>query len=487
LEKPYHAKTGYNWDGKSNIRLRNIPGKDKLILNSKNIGFVSTRFAGIDGVSLESSKWAHIFQENGFHCYWFAGELDRDLEVSFLAPEAHFQYIQNKWINKQVFSGNGRKTDVTEVIHELRSLLKAKLHRFINQFKIDLLIVENALTIPMHIPLGISLTELITETQIPTIAHHHDFCWERSRFSPNGVGDYLHMAFPPNLPNIRHVVINSEARKQLSSRKGISSTIIPNVLDFDNPPIVNDKKTEAFREIIGLKPEDKMILQPTRVIQRKGIERAIELVSELKNPRYKLIISHETGDEGFEYFKGLRAHANDLEVDLRTVEAEITNPWTNNEKHKTKFSLWDIYPNAEFITFPSLCEGFGNALLEAIYFKKPILVNKYPVFVKDIEPKGFNFVTIDGVISKTTVQAVRDILESKENQKEMVNSNYEVASHRFSYSILRNQLNPIIGYFFNNSDRQNFPKISVQQHLSTKQSLDNPDLFYDKSERYIAN
>ena len=33
---------------------------------------------------------------------------------------------------------------------------------------------ENVLTIPMHLPLGIALTELIAETQIPTIAHHHD-------------------------------------------------------------------------------------------------------------------------------------------------------------------------------------------------------------------------------------------------------------------------------------------------------------------------
>ena len=43
----------------------------------KNIGFVSTRFAGTDGVSLESSKWAKVFEDNGFSCFWFAGEEDR--------------------------------------------------------------------------------------------------------------------------------------------------------------------------------------------------------------------------------------------------------------------------------------------------------------------------------------------------------------------------------------------------------------------------
>ena len=31
----------------------------------KNIGFVSTRFSGTDGVTLESSKWAEIMKKNG--------------------------------------------------------------------------------------------------------------------------------------------------------------------------------------------------------------------------------------------------------------------------------------------------------------------------------------------------------------------------------------------------------------------------------------
>ena len=55
---------------------------------------------------------------------------------------------------------------------------KAKPYESIKNFKIDALIAENALTIPLHVPLGLALTEIIAETQIPTIAHHHDFYWE---------------------------------------------------------------------------------------------------------------------------------------------------------------------------------------------------------------------------------------------------------------------------------------------------------------------
>ena len=108
-------------------------------------------------------------------------------------------YAQNQWINSQIFGETGRKNTVTELIHALRSYLKIQLYNFINQLHIDLLIVENALAIPLNIPLGLALAETIAETEIPTIAHHHDFCWERDRFSVNAVSDYLRMAFPPNI------------------------------------------------------------------------------------------------------------------------------------------------------------------------------------------------------------------------------------------------------------------------------------------------
>jgi hypothetical protein len=50
----------------------------------KNIGFVSTRFAGSDAVSLESSKRAEVFEDNGFSCFWFAGEVERKTGKTFI-------------------------------------------------------------------------------------------------------------------------------------------------------------------------------------------------------------------------------------------------------------------------------------------------------------------------------------------------------------------------------------------------------------------
>jgi hypothetical protein len=120
----------------------------------KSIGFISTRFAGVDGVSLEASKWAMILKSNGHSCYWFSGELDKEPANSFLVPEAHFNNDEISWINEHIIGKKVRDISVTDEIHSLRKVLKRKIYDFVRQFSIDLLIVENALSIPMNIPLG---------------------------------------------------------------------------------------------------------------------------------------------------------------------------------------------------------------------------------------------------------------------------------------------------------------------------------------------
>jgi glycosyltransferase involved in cell wall biosynthesis len=414
----------------------------------KNIGFVSTRFSGTDGVTLEASKWAEVLEQRHHQCFWFAGELDRDSGRCFLVSEAHFKFDQNRWIDQRVFGRKGRKPSVTETIHALKSIIKVQLQDFIEIFKIDLLIVQNALSIPMHIPLGIALTELIAETQIPTIAHHHDFYWERTRFSVNAVDDYLRMAFPPKLSNIEHVVINTAAQEELALRTGISSVIIPNVLDFENPPRGDEQQTAAFRQSLGLKEDDILILQPTRIIRRKGIEHAVALVEELGDPRCKLVISHEAGDEGYDYAEWLKADARRHGVDLRLVDTRVSDPIYNHGHHTAAYTLWDIYPHADFITYPSLYEGFGNAFLEAVYFKKPLLINRYATFVRDIEPKGFDLVVMDGFLTRKNVEDVRDILESTERRDEIVTHNYNTALKHYSYATLRRWLTALMVNFF---------------------------------------
>jgi mannosylglucosylglycerate synthase len=411
---------------------------------SKRIGFVGTRFAGTDGVSLESAKWASVLWHYQHVSHWFAGKLDRDPDTSMVVPEAWFGDPANAWINERAFGTTTRSPELTRKIYEYSEYLKGCLYDFVRKFDINILIVENALCIPMHIPLGVALTHFIAETGIPTIAHHHDFYWERTRFSVNAVRDFLDMGFPPALPSIQHVTINSPAQEQLALRTGCPSLLVPNVLDFENPPAEPDEYACGFREDLGFDPDDFIFLQPTRVVPRKGIEFSIELVSQLKNPKCKLVVSHESGDEGLEYLNSIRELAEQKTVDLRFVHTSIGQRRGVNGDGRKLYTLEDIYSQCDLITYPSLYEGFGNALLEAFYFRRPVLVNRYLIYIQDIEPKGFRSVTMDGILTRDTVNHIRRVIEDPEYRQAMVSHNYELGKAFFSYSVLRRTLRVLI-------------------------------------------
>ena len=108
------------------------------------------------------------------------------------------------------------------------------------------------------------------------------------------------------------------------------------------------------------------------------------------------------------------------------------------------YTLWDLYHHADFVTYPSTYEGFGNALLEAIYFRKPVLINRYSIFVRDIEPKGFRLLTMDGFVTPTIARQVRQILTDSDLCQEVVNHNYEIARQFYSYSTIRSNLRAFI-------------------------------------------
>jgi len=405
----------------------------------KRIGFVSTRIAGTDGVSLETFKWCQVLERNGYECFFFAGELDTPPERSVLEPKAHFEDPEILQMHNSFFGTYRREASVTKRVHEIKDYLKKRLYEFCGDFKIDLLIPENALAIPMNIPLGMAITELIAETCIPVIAHHHDFSWERKRFLVNGVQDLLCYAFPPNLRTIRHVVINSAASRELSFRRGISNVIIPNVFDFKNPPPEENPKSRQLREELGFSEQDVFVLQPTRVVPRKWIERAVEFVSLMGMERPRLVISHSLGDEGDQYATRIVEYAKRLGVEILYIGDKIGPARCFGEASDEPYTMDDVYQAADIVTYPSGYEGFGNAFLEAIYFKKPVVVNRYSIFVEDIEPCGFDVVAFESFVTMDVVERLRKFLEPQ-NLKPALERNYELGKRYFSYEVMERKL-----------------------------------------------
>ena len=94
---------------------------------SPSFGFVSTRLAGTDGVSLETQKWVDVLESKGCRAYYMAGELDRSEEVCQLTPKAFFQHPEILTVQQALFGAKSRRREITNQVHALKEELKDAL------------------------------------------------------------------------------------------------------------------------------------------------------------------------------------------------------------------------------------------------------------------------------------------------------------------------------------------------------------------------
>ncbi|GAB4524783.1 MAG: glycosyltransferase family 4 protein [Anaerolineae bacterium] len=411
-----------------------------------NIGFISTRLAGVDGVSLETAKLAQVFEEMGHSCFYCAGEFDGDAKPGWLVPSMHFHDPVARKIHDEVFRNPRPSQDTFKRIYIVADSIRQQIEGFIEEYKVDLLIPQNASTIPMNISLGVAIAETVKRTQIRTLCHHHDFYWERDRFINNGIQDILDEAFPPRLRPIQHLVINTLMQRRLYAWRGIRALYLPNVFNFETPPPPPDDYANSFRAEMGLSDDDLIVLQPTRVIRRKAIEKSIELVRKLKDDRLILLITGYEGDEPGGYGAWLQEEAERSGIRYRFIGEYVGAQRGQKDGHKV-YNLWDLYPHAHFVTYPSVYEGFGNAFIETMYFRKPVVVHRYSAYAADISTTGVKAVEFFHDIDDEVLRKTREIIDNAQVREEMCRHNYEVGLSHFSFSVLRQTLKEALELF----------------------------------------
>lgn len=409
------------------------------------IGVVATRLAGVDGVTFEAAKWEAVLERMGHSIHLCAGEVDTLRPHSRLVPAMHFTYPQAARVTAAAFDPDSDAAAVRAEIDRLASLLVPVLRDWVTARRIELLLVENAWAIPMQLPLGVALRRLVEETGIPAIGHHHDYWWERDRFATCVVPEVLDAAFPPDLPNVRHVSINSLAAAELRRRRGIESMVVPNVFDFETArPRRSPGIRRRLRHELGMNERGLLVVQPTRVVPRKGIELAIELVSRLGDPDAVLLITSPAGDEGLDYLVSLERLAERSGVRMRYAADRFVPDDLEGQPIRPAHTLHDAYLAADLISYPSLYEGYGNALVEALFYGVPVVVNRYPVYVADIAPLGLKLIEIDGAITDATVAEVRAIMANPERRRAWARHNFEVGQKHLSYRLLRRRLGRLL-------------------------------------------
>ena len=449
-----------------------------------NIAILHYQVGGTDGVSLEIDKWKQVLERMGHQVVLIAGRLESGEGILIEELYHHREIIEvlshNAFVELKDYIS---ETDYRSELYEQTEIISNKLKKVLIENNIDLLIPNNIWSNTCSPPASIATAKVVEELQIPTIAHHHDFYWERidgTVFTCSTVVEFVEKYMPPHNPCIKHVVINSLARDELYQRKGISSSVIPNVFDFNATNWGIDQYNADFRDRLGLKENDVVILQATRIVPRKGIEIAIEFTKSLSSPerrsrlaaaglfngqaftpdsRIVLVLAGMSRDEiTGHYLRSLKKKIGKDKVDALFIEDIIDSQRSFHGEEKI-YSLWDTYVHADFVTYPSLWEGWGNQFLEAIIARLPIALFEYPVFVSDIKDKGFEVISfgnkLDGRdksglvnITKAQITAAADravnFLTDAHLRSEVTQNNWDCGNKNFSLESLQYDLEELV-------------------------------------------
>ena len=270
-----------------------------------NIGIIIGRYGDIDGVSLETSKWIAVLHKLGHKIFILSGSFSKymknEVYTTLLYPPLAFFSPECEWEQKKAFFYPDDVPD--ELLAHLERASEAvaiQILKWITTNKIDIILSQNASALPFHLSMGMGIKKAVEHTGIKTICHNHDFYWERGdryKTPHKEVEKIIKSTFPLQLSHVRHAVINTYSKTYLSQKFNIDSTIVPNVMDFSKPYGKIDDYNKDMISTLELEKGDILLFQVTRIIRRKGIEVAIDLIDRMDNKKVKLVITGSYADD----------------------------------------------------------------------------------------------------------------------------------------------------------------------------------------------
>ena len=175
------------------------------------------------------------------------------------------------------------------------------------------------------------------------------------------------------------------------------------------------------------------------------------MVKRLDNPKAILVLAGYSGDEGGDYETKLKKLVKKEELRCHFIGHRINSHRrivrvSNGIKPERGrvYTLWDCFANADFVTYPTKIEGFGNQFVETVYFRKPIILTPYPVYKKDIKPLGFETVEMPDKVTEKVVAKVEKLIANPRKGREMVEKNFKLGRKYLSYDWVEKELKTVM-------------------------------------------
>jgi glycosyltransferase involved in cell wall biosynthesis len=420
------------------------------------IGIIIGRIGDVDGVALETEKWLEVLKKMGHEVFILSGHFKENVIepenqkalrfLSFFSPECEWEQ------NRAFFFPPDDSERLLSHLDGTANHVATAIFQWVLDCRIDVLLVENASSLPAHLSLGMGIMRCAERLDLPIVIHHHDFSWERgSRYASPfpEITQIVDETFPLRTSNALHAVINSDQQRVLKEKFDIDAIVVPNVMDFDRPFAQKDSYNADLPASIGLQEGDIPLFQITRIVERKGIEVAVDLVNRLQDPKVKLVITGSAADDHRKgYYKRLlrQIERNGMKDRVLFAHHKLLSHRGSSNTGERIFSLGDAYAHAIACTYFSTYEGFGNAFVEAVVARRPIFVNNYkPVYWPNIGSHGFETVMLeDNDLTDKAVAEIDRIIHNPPLQAEIAEHNFELGRKHFSFDVLEQKLQELL-------------------------------------------
>lgn len=160
------------------------------------------------------------------------------------------------------------------------------------------------------------------------------------------------------------------------------------------------------------------------VVPRKGLIYLVEALSLLKKADFVLDVVGRA-DKDLEYFNAVKQTIKDKGLEDRIV----FRGWRNRQEMK------EFYSQADLFVFPSLWEGFGMVLLEAMVFGLPVISTRMSAIPELIE-HGKNGLLVGPKNTVELAEAITKLIHSPNLRKKISLNNYRKAYSDYSWETI---------------------------------------------------
>ncbi len=422
-------------------------------MEKKNLAVIASRLKCVDAISVEADKWIDKFSKLGYNIHLCAGKFGEPTNLPiFELPEMDYKHPEVRGIKRIMFGSkldkNGLKAS-SILMNSLVKRIKGPLKNYLVTNKIQILCVEDALGSFKNLPFNIALSQIVAELGISTISRYHYLPWDNPYFTRYNNFPKILQNIPIKLKNVIHITNTENAKKELKEKRDIFSRVIPNTIDIAKLSSRDDYNND-FRKNFDIKDDQLIFLQPTRVKRNKFVERSIKIVSELNDLMKKDNVLLITGSPVYSrgnYFEEIVKKMNKQNVRVIFANDRIFLGRHENQDRKF-YSIHDAYAHADVVLYPNTGDAFGNPVIEAAAYKKPLIVNSFPNLT-DFKERGFQFVVIDQKVDNEVVSDAYQLISDKEKLNATAEHNFELLKTFYSSDTLDDALMPILNDFDN--------------------------------------